>query len=125
MKYLYMIFIVLSHFIFSIVYTVYALLLYCSLCEPLGMDTPEERWKIFNSSVSLSTFENCKKQNYRKHNFTISLKIQKQTLKNKKIYDYHLSILLTRICAMISGYEFCPFNNQLNFQYTFRILPNQ
>ena len=52
-KYLYMVFIVLSHFIFSVVYTVYALLLYCSLCEP--NDTPEERWQIFNSKVSSQT----------------------------------------------------------------------
>jgi len=51
-KYLYMIFIVCTHFIYCVVYTLYALLLYCSLCEPsVTQDPPANPWHIFNSTI--------------------------------------------------------------------------
>jgi hypothetical protein len=52
MKYLYLVCIVLNHFIFSCMLTLYALLLYCSLCEPGDAeDNRANRWKFFNSQV--------------------------------------------------------------------------
>ena len=53
-KYLYIVFIVSTHFIFSVVFTLYALLVYSSLCQPVD-DVPKEpgqRWNIFHSYVS-------------------------------------------------------------------------
>ena len=53
-KYLYMLFIVSSHFVFSVVFSLYALLLYCSLCGATEeKNRSEDRWKIFTSSVGL------------------------------------------------------------------------
>jgi len=53
-KYLYIVFIVSTHFIFSVVFTLYALLVYSSLCQPVD-DVPKEpgqRWNIFHSYIN-------------------------------------------------------------------------
>jgi hypothetical protein len=52
MKYLYLVCIVLNHFIFSSMMTLYALLVYCSLCEPNNAeDNRVNRWNFFTSQV--------------------------------------------------------------------------
>ena len=51
-KYLYMTFIVFTHFVFSVVYTVYALLMYSTLCEPYEKESKDERWNI-SATVSV------------------------------------------------------------------------
>ena len=48
-KYLHIIFIILSHFVYSSVYTIYALLIFGSICEPHDQFLSEERFNIFIS----------------------------------------------------------------------------
>jgi len=51
-KYLHLIFIIFSHFIYSTVYTVYALLIFGSICEPKDDDKlMENRFNIFYVSI--------------------------------------------------------------------------
>jgi len=51
-KYLHLIFIIFSHFIYSTVYTVYALLIFGSICEPDKDDSfMKNRYDIFNVSI--------------------------------------------------------------------------
>ena len=79
MKYLYLVCIVLNHLIFSGVLTLYALLVYCSLCEADNAeDNRINRWHFFTSYVGHHFVLICLFKKY-----TLSQKLSKSTLSQK------------------------------------------